>query len=169
MKGDNQKHFQKLTLFFLSNTVPFNGQSYQKEKVPATSGQSLFRLRSKFRKLPLIVPLFANLCKAISSINYSISICPFESGNCEKKVKKIQKSEYLKNEKSCFDAIKNMFYNLWKPSFGEKIKIWKTWHTQALMLQINLKRKERLSRLVLKVWYFIISLIYLKNSMDSML
>ena len=77
-----------LTLFFLSNTVPFNGQNYQKEKVPATSGQSLFRLRSKFRKLPLIVRLFANLCKAISNINYSISICPFESGNCEKKVKK---------------------------------------------------------------------------------
>ena len=151
MKGDNQKHFQKLTLFFLSNTVPFNGQHYQKEKVPATSGHSLFRLWRKFRKLPLIVPLFANLCKAISNINYSIFICPFESGNCEKKVKKIQKSEYLKNEKSCFDAMKNMFYNLWKASFGEKIKIWKRWQTQALMLQLNLKREKRLSQLVLKV------------------
>ena len=28
-------------MFFLSNSVPFNGQSYQKQKGPGTSDQSL--------------------------------------------------------------------------------------------------------------------------------
>ena len=34
---------QKLTLFFLSNPVPFNRQSYQKQNWPGNSDQSLFR------------------------------------------------------------------------------------------------------------------------------
>ena len=34
---DYQKPFKKLTLFFLSNPVPFNGQSYLKQKGPGTS------------------------------------------------------------------------------------------------------------------------------------
>ena len=55
MKEDYQKALKKLTLFFLSNPVPFNGQSYQKQKGPGTSDQSLFRLRNKFRKIPLLV------------------------------------------------------------------------------------------------------------------
>ena len=42
-------------LFFLSNPVPLNGQSYQKQKGPETSNQSLFRLENKFRKIPLLV------------------------------------------------------------------------------------------------------------------
>ena len=41
--------------FFLSNPVPFNGQSYQKQKEPGTSDQSLFRLQNKFRKIHLLV------------------------------------------------------------------------------------------------------------------
>ena len=32
-------------------------------------------------------------------INYSTSICPFESGKCEKEGKKLQKFEYLENLK----------------------------------------------------------------------
>ena len=55
MKEDYQKAFKKLTLFFLSNPVPFNGQSYQKQKGPETSDQWLFTLRNKFRKFPLLV------------------------------------------------------------------------------------------------------------------
>ena len=39
-------------------------------------------------------------------------MCPFESGNCGKEGKKLQKLEYLKNEKSFLDEIKNTF-----PSF----------------------------------------------------
>ena len=54
----------------------------------------------------------ANLCKPIHDImNYSISICPFESGKCGKEGKKLQKFEYLENEKSFLDEIKNIFHN----------------------------------------------------------
>ena len=49
------KPLKKSTLFFLPNPVPFNGQSYQKQKGPGTSDQSLFRLQNKFRKIPLLV------------------------------------------------------------------------------------------------------------------
>ena len=49
------KSLEKLTLFFLSNPIPFNGQSYQKQKRSGTSDWSLFRLRNKFRKIPLFV------------------------------------------------------------------------------------------------------------------
>ena len=43
-------------------------------------------------------------------INYSTSICPFESGKCGKEGKKSQ-FEYLKNEKSFLDEIKNIFHS----------------------------------------------------------
>ena len=39
LKGNNQKYF---------NPVPFNSQSYQKQKEPRTSDQLLFKLRNKF-------------------------------------------------------------------------------------------------------------------------
>ena len=55
LKEDYQKAFKKFMLFFLLNSVPFNGQSYQKQKGPRTSDHSLFRLQSKFRKIPLLV------------------------------------------------------------------------------------------------------------------
>ena len=42
---------------------------------------------------------------------YSTSICPFESGNCGKEGKKIQKIEYLENEKNFSDEIKNIFHS----------------------------------------------------------
>ena len=44
-------------------------------------------------------------------INYSSSSCPFESGRCGKEGKKLQKFEYLNNEKSFFDEIKNIFHS----------------------------------------------------------
>ena len=55
LKKDNEKPSKKLTLFFLSNPVPFNGQSYQKQKGPGTSKQLLFRLQKKFIKIILLV------------------------------------------------------------------------------------------------------------------
>ena len=55
MNEDYQKAFKKLTLFFLSDPVPFNGQSYQKQKEAGTSDQTLFRLRNKFIKIALSV------------------------------------------------------------------------------------------------------------------
>ena len=78
------------------NPVPLNGQIYQKQRVSGISHQSLFRPRNKFRKIPLIV---------IDIINYSTSICPFESGKCGKEGKISQKFEYL------LDEIKNIFHS----------------------------------------------------------
>ena len=124
------KSLEKSTLFFLSNPVSFNGQNYLKQKQLGTSDQSLFRLRNKFRKIPLFVIYYltkfddvmwssfwviakiasANLCKSIHDIiNYSTSICPFEFGKCGKEGKKLQKIEYLLNEKSFLDEIKNIW------------------------------------------------------------
>ena len=54
----------------------------------------------------------ANLCKPIHVIiNYSTSTCPFESRKCEKEGKKLQKLEYVENEKSFLYKIKNIFYS----------------------------------------------------------
>ena len=44
-----------LTLLFLSNTVLFIGQSYQKQKESGTSDQPPFRLENKFENIPLFV------------------------------------------------------------------------------------------------------------------
>ena len=68
---------------------------------------------------------FANLCSSVHNIiNYSTSICPYESGKCGKEDKKWQKFEYLENEKSLLDEIKPFFTVFKGVSFGEKIKIW---------------------------------------------
>ena len=111
MKEDHQQTLKGVTLFFLSNPVPFNRQNYQKQKESGTSDQLLFRLRNKFRKIPLLVMYYltkfddviysgfwviltiksVNLCKPVYDIiNYSTSICPSESGKPEKEGKKLQ-------------------------------------------------------------------------------
>ena len=54
LEDDYQKTLKKLTLFFLWNPVYFNGQSYQKQKGFGTSDQSLFQLKNKFTKIPLL-------------------------------------------------------------------------------------------------------------------
>ena len=54
MNKDHQEALKKLTLYFLSTTVPFNGQDFEKERGPETSDQSFFRLQNKFRKIPLL-------------------------------------------------------------------------------------------------------------------
>ena len=54
LKVVNQKALKKLILFFLSNPVSLNGQSYQKQKGSGASHQLLFRSRNKFRKVPLL-------------------------------------------------------------------------------------------------------------------
>ena len=58
MKGDYQKLLKKLTLFFISNPVLFNGQSYKKQKGLGTSNQSLFRLQNKFTKISILVKYY---------------------------------------------------------------------------------------------------------------
>ena len=128
------KTFKTLTLFFLLNSVSFNRQSYQKQMRSGTSDLSLF---SKFTKIYYILSdqvwwcntkqfmsysnMLTNLCKPIHGIiNYSTFICPFESGKCGKEEEKLQKFEYLENEKSLLDEIKNIFH-----SFSRVITWWK--------------------------------------------
>ena len=52
--GLSKNLFKKLSLFFLSNPVPFNSQSDQKQKGSGISCQLLFRSRNKFRKTSFI-------------------------------------------------------------------------------------------------------------------
>ena len=132
MKEDYQKALKKLTLFFLSNPVPFNGQSYQKQKGSGTSDQSLFRLQKKFKNIPLLViyylnkfddaiessfwviPKFTsvNLCKPIHHIiNNFTSICSFECGKCGKEGKNLKKFEHLENKKCFLVEIKNISHS----------------------------------------------------------
>ena len=68
----------------------------------------------------------ANLCKPIHDIINSTSICPFESGKCQKEGKKLQKFEYLNisRTKELFRWYKKDFIVFKALSFGEKIKIW---------------------------------------------
>ena len=137
MKKDYQKPLNKSTLFYLPKLVPFNEKSYNKQKGPGNSAQSFFKLQNKFRKFPLLVISYLtkfddviwngcwdiskiaslNLCKPIHDItNYSTTTWPFVFRKCGKEGKKLQKFEYLENEKSFFDEIKNTFH-----SFGRDI------------------------------------------------
>ena len=57
-------------------------------------------------------------------INYSTSICPFESGKCGKEGKKSQKFHYLENKMNFLDEIKIIFqflkgYHLVKEKFDK--------------------------------------------------
>ena len=49
------KSLKKGNFIFLSNSVPFNSQNYQKQKGLGTSDQLLFRLQNKPRKISLLV------------------------------------------------------------------------------------------------------------------
>ena len=46
---------KKTTFFSLSKPAPFNRQNYQKQKGSGNCVQLLFRLRNKFKKIPLLV------------------------------------------------------------------------------------------------------------------
>ena len=54
---DYQKALKNLNVYFLSNPVPFNGKDYEKQQIPGTSNQLLFRLQNKLRKIPLLIVL----------------------------------------------------------------------------------------------------------------
>ena len=47
-------------------------------------------------------------------INYATSISRFESRKSGKEQEKIQKFEYLENENSFLDEIKNFFHTFWQ-------------------------------------------------------
>ena len=130
MKKDHQKTLKKVTLFFLSNPVTFNRKNSQKQRGPGTSDQLLFSLQNKFRKIPLLAMYYltklddviqsgfwvilkitsANLCKAIYDIiNYSTSICCFESEKCGKEGQKITKIWISREPKELFKRNKKHF------------------------------------------------------------
>ena len=139
MKEDYQKPLKKSTVFFLPNPVPFNWQSYQKQKgPPGTSAQSLFRLWNKFRKIPLLVissdqvwwsnikrllSCFKNcICKFMQAnswhhklIHFYLSFCTWRKW---KGREKLQKFEISQERKELFDEIKDTFH-----SFG-RATIW---------------------------------------------
>ena len=74
--------------------------------------------KSGFWVIPKITS--ANLCKPIHDIiNYSISICSFESKKCGKEGKKLyliylDYTEFLESKKRFLNEIKNIFYSFWK-------------------------------------------------------
>ena len=49
------KSLKNISFIFLLNPVLFNEQSHQKRKGSGTNDQSLFRLRNKFKNVPLFV------------------------------------------------------------------------------------------------------------------
>ena len=144
MKEDYQKAFKKLTLFFLLNPVPFNGQNYQKQKESGTSLQVTKQVQKKSFICYILSDqvLWCNVKQFLSySKNY---ICKFMQVNSWhhklfhfhlsfwiwkvwKGREKLQKIEYLENEKSFFDEIKNIFHSFWKATIW-----WKKYQTQAL-------------------------------------
>ena len=49
------KSFKEVNFFFLLNLVPFNGQSYKRQKGLGTSDHSLFMLQNNFTKISLLL------------------------------------------------------------------------------------------------------------------
>ena len=134
MKKDYQKALKKWTLFFLSNLVPFNGQSYQKQKGSGTSHQSFFtkQVQKKFFNCYILSDQvwWCNVQQFLSySKNYISKFIPLPSvllnlENVERK-EKLQKCGFLENEKSFLDEIKFFFFAVFEGlSFDEKIKNW---------------------------------------------
>ena len=132
MKKDYQNTLKKLTLFFLSNPVPFNGKSYQKQNGSGTSHQSFFMSWNKFRKIPLFVIILFdqvwwynvkqflsysknNICKFMQVNSWHHKLFHFHLSFWIWKVwkgrEKIQKFEYLENERSFLDEIKSIFHS----------------------------------------------------------
>ena len=60
-------------LSYIHWLIAFNGQDYKKEKGPGASDQSLFRLLSKFSKVPLLLMYY------MAKFNYVYNIKQFLS------------------------------------------------------------------------------------------
>ena len=100
----------------------------------------------------------ADLCKPIHNIiNYSTSICSFESGKCGKEEEKLQKFEYLENEKSFLDEIKTFFTVFEGLSLGEKTKNWQkiadTSFNQKVVMVVKILIYTWLQVKIVKFWY----------------
>ena len=145
-EGDYQKPLKKSTLFFLPNPVPFNAQSYKKQKGPGTSYQLHFSLQNKFRKIPLLVIYLSDqvwwcnikqllshfknyFCKFMQANSWHHKLFHFHLSFCIWRVwkirEKIQKLEYFENEKSFLDEIKNTFSSFSRAIWWKKKKLLK--------------------------------------------
>ena len=121
MKEDYHKALKKLTLFFSSNPVPFNKQSYQKQKVSRTSHQSLFRLPNKFKNIPLF---FIYLTKFDGVEQFDVE----------------QFLSYSKNYFCKFIQINSWHHKLFH--FYLSFRIWKVWKGREKIAK-NWKTRER--------------------------
>ena len=75
-------------------------------------------------------------------MNYSTFICSFECGKCEKEEEKLQKFEYLENEKSFLDKIKNIFSQFLK---GHHLRVLIRKST-VFIYKLKMKIRKRLVR-----------------------
>ena len=137
------ENLKKLAWFFLLHPVSFYGQYYEKQKRPETIYQSFFGFQNMFRKILFLMinhvyfdglvqsgfwviskNKYANLCKPI----HRVVIIPVLSDalnlkTVERKGRKLQKIEYLENEKSFLYEIKIIFHNFGNVFFWYNIKI----------------------------------------------
>ena len=93
------KSFKNLTLFFISNSIPFNEQDHEKR------GLKLVNSGKKGKKLQ----------------NFEYEKRGLKLVNSGKKGKKLQNFEYLENKNSFSDERKRVFHSFEGLSFGEKI------------------------------------------------
>ena len=130
MKGDYQKALKKFTMFFLSNPVPFKGLSYQKKDLElVTSCSSGYKTSSEksFISYTLSDPVWWYNLKQFLSYSKPIWVMLANSWHrrklhfhltfCIWKVwkgrEKLQTFEYLENENSFLDEIRNIFHSFW--------------------------------------------------------
>ena len=140
MKEDYQKAFKKLTLFFLSNPVLLMDKVIKNKrclelKTSHSSGHetsSFIRYILSDKAWWCNVKQFLSYSKNYTSkfvqVNLWHKLLHFEFSFWIWKVwkgrEKIQKFEYLENEKSFLDERKNIFHCFKGLSFCEQIKIW---------------------------------------------
>ena len=124
------KVLKKVTSSFSSHLVPFNRQSYQKQKRPGTSDQSLFTLQNKFRKISLLVMYyltkFDHVIQSGFSVNSKNSICKFMQAN-------------LWNHKLFHFHLPFWTWKVWK----RREKITKIWTSQERkeLFRLNIKKE----------------------------
>ena len=114
-----RKPSKSFLLFFLLNPVPFNGQSYEKQKESGTSDQLLFRLQNKIRKIILFITLSDQVwrCNVKQFSSYSKNyICKFMQTN------------------SCYHKLFQFHFSFW---------VWKLWKGREKSYKnLNLSRMK---------------------------
>ena len=133
MKEHYLKPLKRSTLFFLPNPVPFNVQSYQNKRglelvtscflgYESSLENFLYLLHIIWKvwwsNIKQLLSYFKNyICKFMHANSWHHKLFHFHLSFCIWKVwkggEKIQKFEYLVNEKSFLDETKNTFHSFW--------------------------------------------------------